>query len=518
MFSKWEARNKPADEKEIQKEIETAEAEFHKEEDKKSFRIIEAVVLGVLLVVIGIFFVVPAFQGPERRAAVNFITALKALELEKLKEITGSKGLENIMRSGVYNAETLEYLAGQIPDEYDISSVVLQNTKLTVTVKGKGKWSGSEGKLTFNKEEGRYKFEEQEWDSMENGMVLLPSYNENSDITQTVKEKAADMLSLQPLPEKYYKTERREIKKLALPFYKKGRILKIIKEFTDSDNGRVVFSGDGKYLLSAGYGDFTVKIWKTADWTLIKEMKTAHRVDSVTAVPDGSAFIMGDAYENITIIPLSPEGTGNAVGLAVERGGVLRVAVSGNSKLLATGSFLKMLTFWSYPEKENILFLNTSLEINDIAFSPAAPYLAAATNKNAFALWELKLGTGGVFPSQRVGPSSSATAIAFSPNGRYVLTGYNDSSIVMTDLMDFKEKHNFFVKDASTMDVAFSADGRVFSTAHANGKIYLWDTKTARKLDTLKGHKGMVNKIAFSPKGKYLVSAGEDKKVIVWSY
>ncbi len=65
--------------------------------------------------------------------------------------------------------------------------------------------------------------------------------------------------------------------------------------------------------------------------------------------------------------------------------------------------------------------------------------------------------------------------------------------------------------------LAYSPDGRLFVAGFEDGKIRLWDRKTGRPEGVLLGHSDRVNCLAFSPDSRRLVSGGRsDRSVILW--
>jgi WD40 repeat protein len=87
---------------------------------------------------------------------------------------------------------------------------------------------------------------------------------------------------------------------------------------------------------------------------------------------------------------------------------------------------------------------------------------------------------------------------------------------VIFDLKKRRELHNFYVRDAATLDVKFSPDNTLLATAQYDKNIYLWEVKTAKRLGVLKKHTDAVKSLAFSWDGSMLASGGEDRKIIIW--
>ena len=64
--------------------------------------------------------------------------------------------------------------------------------------------------------------------------------------------------------------------------------------------------------------------------------------------------------------------------------------------------------------------------------------------------------------------------------------------------------------------VAFSPDGKQVMSGSGDRTVRLWDAATGAALQTLEGHSDCVWAVAFSPDGKQLASASTDKTVRLW--
>jgi WD40 repeat protein len=64
--------------------------------------------------------------------------------------------------------------------------------------------------------------------------------------------------------------------------------------------------------------------------------------------------------------------------------------------------------------------------------------------------------------------------------------------------------------------VAFSPDGKMVVSGSDDKTVRLWDAVTGAALQTLKGHSRYITSVAFSPDGKMIVSGSGDKTVWLW--
>jgi WD40 repeat protein len=64
--------------------------------------------------------------------------------------------------------------------------------------------------------------------------------------------------------------------------------------------------------------------------------------------------------------------------------------------------------------------------------------------------------------------------------------------------------------------VAFSPDGKQVVSGSHDKTVRLWDAVIGALLYTLEGHSDMVDSVAFSPNSKQVVSGSRDKTVRLW--
>jgi predicted NACHT family NTPase len=106
--------------------------------------------------------------------------------------------------------------------------------------------------------------------------------------------------------------------------------------------------------------------------------------------------------------------------------------------------------------------------------------------------------------------------VAFTPDGRYLLSGSWDQSVRLWEVASGKEVRCFATHESGMHCVAFSPDGCLALSGNWDNSLRLWDVRTGKEKLCFTGHTGMVNSIAFSPDGRRAVSGGWDHTVRVW--
>ena len=107
-------------------------------------------------------------------------------------------------------------------------------------------------------------------------------------------------------------------------------------------------------------------------------------------------------------------------------------------------------------------------------------------------------------------------SVAFSPDGRRIVTGADDRMVKVWNAVTGKELLTLRGRGGAFAPVAFSPDGRRLATGGGNNTLKVWEADTGRELLTLKGRNGPITAVAFSPDGQRLVTGSKDAMVVLW--
>ncbi|MGE3259065.1 MAG: WD40 repeat domain-containing protein, partial [Geobacter sp.] len=97
----------------------------------------------------------------------------------------------------------------------------------------------------------------------------------------------------------------------------------------------------------------------------------------------------------------------------------------------------------------------------------------------------------------RLGHTDFVNAVVFSPDGRYILSGSNDTTMRLWEVTTGKEYRIFKGFPSFVLAVAISPDGRYVAGAGRDTIIALWDVASGKHVKTLRGHTGSVHALAF---------------------
>ncbi len=83
------------------------------------------------------------------------------------------------------------------------------------------------------------------------------------------------------------------------------------------------------------------------------------------------------------------------------------------------------------------------------------------------------------------GHTALIRTLAISPDGKTLVSGGNDKTIMFWDLATGKALRKFLVQD-SVVNVSFSADGKNITSQEANKTVSVWDVATGQMIQSSK--------------------------------
>ncbi len=281
-----------------------------------------------------------------------------------------------------------------------------------------------------------------------------------------------------------------------------GRQIHVFKGHTDTVIS-VAFSHDGKHVLTGSY-DRTAILWDADSGKQIHVFQ-GHKgkVNSVAFSPDGRRVLTG-SFDDTAILWNADLSESAAPGATAGLPGSAKGDTGGQADADASAK-----TKFGEPIRT---FRGHGDDILSVAFSPDGRRVLTGSRDSTAILWDV--GTGRQIRDFS-GYDDNVTSVAFSPDDRRVLTGSDDTTAILWDANTGQRIRDFQGNDKIS-SVAFSPDGRRVLAGSENKTAILWDADTGKLIREFLGHKNQVMSVAFSPDGRRVLTGSYDRTAILW--
>ncbi len=294
-----------------------------------------------------------------------------------------------------------------------------------------------------------------------------------------------------------------------------------------SPDGRYAVSGGCDEYTDSACTRGSARVWEAATGQEVSHIEFGGEVFTSAFQPAGR-YIVSEGCESYDANHSCTQGVARVWEVTsgreisqVESGGWFRaVRFSPNGEYVLTGAEDGTARVWETTTGKQIAHMFHGGIVSAVAFSPDARYVVSGTVgfDNGFtSVWEAHTGKEVVRLD-----TGNVTSVAFSPDGKYVATGMGfllsrdpggggtggeDYFATVWDASSGQQVAQISHGGNFVLSLAFSPDGKYVISGASDGVAQVWDAATGDEVGQM-SHGGPVESVGFHPDGRYVISAG----------
>lgn len=277
---------------------------------------------------------------------------------------------------------------------------------------------------------------------------------------------------------------------------------------------KVALSPDNKWLVSGS--NRTLTIWHTASGKKLRTMD-GHKdhVHSVSFSPDGTRIVSGGSDHAVMIWDAA---TGEHIRtLRGHTFGATLAAYSPDGTRIVSGAGDQTVKVWDAAAGQELFSLSGHTgAITSLTFSPDGKWIVSGDNRGTLKAWNSASGKQVWTRDAYELPFDVVLAVS-ADSTKVVSGGWREfEELKVWQLSDGRSLGTVQGQRGIVTALAFSPDGRRIVSGSSDHTLKIWDAASGEETMTLEGHANEVTSVVFSPDGTKIFSGSNDATVRVW--
>ncbi len=154
--------------------------------------------------------------------------------------------------------------------------------------------------------------------------------------------------------------------------------------------------------------------------------------------------------------------------------------------------------------------------VYSVAFTPDGKYVVSGSGDHTLKVWDSATGKEIKSFGGPTGHQNLVMSVSVNPDGSLIASGGTDNTAKIWDFPSSTSLRSLAKSEGASI-LAVSPDGAKLAGGDKDGHVKIWNSADGKELFQLNGHRGPITGLAFTGNGQFLISCGKDKTLRFWN-